>query len=331
MERSREEARLAETVGPPRFQVAAALLAVYIIWGSTYLGIRIVVETIPPFLSAGFRFLLAGGIIYALARWRGAGRPARSDWKPAAIAGGLLLVGGNGLVSWAEVRVHSQFAALVVATVPLWVVLFDWAGPWRVRPTWGVLAGVLLGVAGVALLVDPTRVGADAIDPVGAAALLAAAAIWSVGTLYSGKAKLPEPPLLAIGMEMTAGGALLVVTGLALGEGSRLNLGAVSERSAVAFVYLVLIGALIGFTAYLWLVRKVPPALATTYAFVNPIIAIMLGAAILAEPVTDRTLLAAIVIIVAVAIITQARSKAVPRAPPPPEPERKGTAVEPHD
>ena len=152
-------------------------------------------------------------------------------------------------------------------------------------------------------------------------ALLAASAIWSVGTLYSSRAKMPEPPLLGIGMQMTAGGALLVVTGLALGEASRFTLSGVSERSAIAFVYLVFIGALIGFTAYLWLVRKVPPALVTTYAFVNPIIAIILGALILSEPATPRTLLAGAVIIGAVAIITQAKARRpAPEAPAPAPP-----------
>ena len=305
---------------PPKAKVAAALLAVYIIWGSTYLGIRVVVETIPPFLSAGFRFLLAGGIIYLIARMRGAAAPTKAQWKPAAIAGGLLLVGGNGLVSWAEQSVHSQYAALIIAVVPLFVVLFEWVWGRKV-PSRGVVLGVALGIAGVALLIDPSRVGADAIDPAGAAALLAASAIWSVGTLYSSRAKMPEPPLLGIGMQMTAGGALLVVTGLALGEASRFTLSGVSERSAIAFVYLVFIGALIGFTAYLWLVRKVPPALATTYAFVNPIIAIILGALILSEPATPRTLLAGAVIIGAVAIITQAKARRpAPEAPAPAPP-----------
>jgi drug/metabolite transporter (DMT)-like permease len=319
-----------ESLAPSRLKVWAALLAVYIIWGSTYLAIRVVVTTVPPFLSAGFRFVLAGGLIYALARARGAPRPPRASWKPAAIAGGLLLVGGNGIVSWAERPglAPSEFAALLVATVPLWVVLFEWVGPGHARPSLGTVVGVGLGMVGVALLIDPTRAGPDAINPVGAIALLCASAIWSVGTLYSSKAKLPDPPLLAIGMEMTAGGALLLVTGLALGEGGQLNLASISSNSAWAFVYLVLVGALVGFTAYLWLVRTVPPALATTYAFVNPIVAIYLGWLILAEPVTDRTLLAAVVIIVAVAIITQTRSRkartAVPaaataRAEPPPE------------
>ena len=304
--------------GSHRARLLLAFAAVYIIWGSTYLAIRVVVETVPPFLSAGGRFLIAGGIIYAVARMRGATAPPRASWKPAAIAGGLLLVGGNGLVSWAEQSVHSEFAALLVATVPLWVVVFEWAWT-RVRPRTGVLLGVALGIGGVALLVAP-RSGVDSIDPTGAAALLCASAIWSVGTLYAGKAKLPDPPLLAIGMQMTAAGALLVVAGAALGEFGRLNFSTISQASAIAFVYLVLIGALIGFTAYLWLVRKVPPALATTYAFVNPIIAILLGALILGEPVTIWTIAAASVIIIAVAIITQAKARPPPQPAAPPTP-----------
>lgn len=300
--------------------MAAALLAVYLIWGSTYLGIRVVVETIPPFLSAGFRFLLAGAILYAFATLRGASQPKRGDWKPAAITGGLLLLGGNGLVSWAEQTVPSGLAALVIATVPLWVVLLEWIAPARAKPSLATLVGIALGLVGVVILVDPTQVGAAAIDPAGGVVLILASLIWSVGTLYGGKAKLAEPPLLAIGMEMLAGGAILVVAGLALGEGGRLDFTAISERSLIAFVYLVLVGALIGFTAYLWLIRKVPPALATTYAFVNPVVAVYLGFVILAEAVTPTTILAAAIIIAGVAIITQARSRPVePRTSPDPE------------
>jgi drug/metabolite transporter (DMT)-like permease len=301
---------MGEPPAPTRLQVASALLAVYFIWGSTYLGIRVVVETIPPFLSAGFRFVLAGGALYLFARLRGASAPKRAEWKPAAITGALLLVGGNGLVSWAEQTVPSALTALVIATVPLWVVLLEWLGPSRARPSLGVAAGIALGLVGVAILVDPTQVGAARIDPVGGVVLILASLIWSVGTLYGGKAKLPDPPLLAIGMEMLAGGAALLVTGLALGEAGRLNPAGISERSLTAFVYLVLIGAKIGFTAYLWLIRKVTPALATTYAFVNPIVAVVLGYWILAEPITPRTVLAAAIIIAGVAIITQGRSRA---------------------
>lgn len=300
--------------GPPaRAKVVAALLAVYIIWGSTYLGIRIVVETIPPFLSAGMRFSLAGGALYLIAKLQGAPSPSRDAWKPAAITGGLLLLGGNGLVSWAEQSVPSSLTAILIAIVPLWVVVIDFALPGHLRPSQGVLAGIALGLVGVAILVDPWQAGVEHIEPVGAAVLIAASAIWSVGTIYGGRVKLKEAPLLVIGMEMLAGGLILLAAGTLAGEWSAFDLGRVSQRSALAFVYLVLVGAMVGFTAYLWLIKNVPPALATTYAFVNPVVAIYVGWLVLAEPVTPRTLLAAAVIIAGVALITQARSrKSVP-------------------
>ena len=294
---------------PARAKVALALLAVYIIWGSTYLGIRIVVETIPPFLSAGMRFSLAGGALFLIAKLQGAPSPSRASWKPAAITGGLLLLGGNGLVSWAEQSVPSSLTALLIAIVPLWVVVIDFALPGHLRPSLGVLAGIGLGLAGVAILVDPSQVGAAHIDPVGAAVLILASAIWSVGTIYGGRVKLKEAPLLVIGMEMLAGGLILLAAGTLAGEWQALDLARVSQRSLLAFVYLVLVGAMVGFTAYLWLIKNVPPALATTYAFVNPVVAIYVGWLVLAEPVTPRTLLAAAVIIAGVALITQARSR----------------------
>ncbi len=294
---------------PSRAKVAAALLAVYIIWGSTYLGIRIVVETIPPFLSAGMRFTLAGGALFMLAKLRGAAGPSRESWKPAAMTGGLLLLGGNGLVSWAEQSVPSGLTALLIAIVPLWVVVIDFALPGHVRPSVGVLAGIGLGLAGVALLVEPWNAGAAGIEPVGAAVLVVASAIWSAGTIYGGRVKLKEAPLLVIGMEMLAGGLILLAAGTLAGEWSAFKLAAISQRSAIAFVYLVLVGAMVGFTAYLWLIKNVPPALSTTYAFVNPVVAIYVGWLVLAEPITPQTILAAAVIIAGVALITQVRSR----------------------
>ncbi len=294
---------------PSRAKVVGALLAVYIIWGSTYLGIRFVVETIPPFLSAGLRFTLAGGALFLLAKLQGAASPSRASWKPAAITGGLLLLGGNGLVSWAEQSVPSSLTALLIAIVPLWVVVIDFVLPGHARPSLGVLAGISLGLAGVAILVDPWQVGAAPIDPVGAAVLILASAIWSVGTIYGGRVKLKEAPLLVIGMEMLAGGVILLVAGTMVGEWSAFNLAAISQRSAIAFVYLVLVGAMVGFTAYLWLIKNVPPALATTYAFVNPVVAMYVGWLVAAEPITPQTVLAAAVIIAGVALITQARQR----------------------
>lgn len=316
----------ATPVGPSRLKVASALLAVYLIWGSTYLGIRIVVETIPPFLSAGLRFALAGAMLFLYARLRGAKRPRRTDWKPAAIAGGFLLLGGNGLVSFAEQTVASGIAALIIAIVPLFVVLLEWAGPGHPRPNLGVALGIALGLVGVAVLVDPTAVGAAHIDPTGVVILLAASFLWSIGTLYGGKAKLPDPPLMAIGMEMLAGGAILFIVAAALGEFWRLNVAGISQASAIAFVYLVLVGALVGFTAYLWLIRNVTPALATTYAFVNPVVAVYLGFIVLAEPITARTVVAAAIIIVGVAIITQARARGARTVLAPSDPPRDPAA-----
>jgi drug/metabolite transporter (DMT)-like permease len=295
--------------GPPPIRVAAALLAVYLIWGSTYLGIRVMVETIPPFLAAGMRFVLAGAVLFLFVRIRGTPAPTRSHWKEATIAGGFLLVGGNGLVTFAEQTVPSGITSLIVAIVPLIVVVFEWVGPTHTKPTIGVLSGISLGLVGVAVLMDPTASGAARINPLGAVLLLIASVLWSFGTLYSRSAKLPDAPILAIGMQMLAGGALLLGTGVALGELGRIDIAAVSQRSAVAFVYLVLLGGLVGFPAYLWLIRNVQPALATTYAFVNPVVAVILGFIILAEPITGRTVLAAAVIITGVAIITQARSR----------------------
>lgn len=305
---------------PPRAQVALALLAVYLIWGSTYLAIRVVVETMPPLLSASARWAVAGAALYLVMRARGAPSPPRASWVPAIIVGGFLLLGGNGLVSIAETSVPSGIAALVVALVPIFVVLFDWAGPSRARPSGLALVGVGLGFAGVALLVDPFAIGSVRFELWAMALLIAAAALWSVGTLYGRSVKLPDPPALAMGMEMLAGALCLLVAGVAIGEVGRTDLSAFSSESWLALSYLVIVGSLGGFTAYLWLIRNVAPQLATTYAFVNPVIAVMLGAALAAEPLTPRTAAAAAIIIAAVALITRAKGpKRLPPAPPPDE------------
>jgi drug/metabolite transporter (DMT)-like permease len=241
-------------------------------------------------------------------RARGAPAPPRETWKPALIVGTFLLLGGNGLVAYAELSVPSGIAALMVATVPLFIVLFDWAGPARARPRVGTLAGVGLGFAGVALLVDPFSLGGGRFELWAIVFLLAASVFWSVGTLYARDAKLPDSAGLAMGMQMLGGAAALFVAGVAVGEVGRTDLSGVSTLSLVAFAYLVTFGSLAGFTAYLWLVRNVAPQLATSYAFVNPVIAVMLGALLAAEPLTPRTMLAAAVIIAAVAVITRSRA-----------------------
>jgi drug/metabolite transporter (DMT)-like permease len=297
---------------PPVLQVALALAAVYVIWGSTYLAMAMAIETIPPFLMAGARYLIAGGVLYLWVRKSGAPRPTRVHWRSALLIGGLLLLGGNGGVVWAEQKVPSGIAALLVSMVPLWMVLMDWLRPAGTRPNWKVLTGVALGFAGLLLLVRPTA--GLSIDPLGVAALLLATLSWAWGSLRSRSVELPASPLLATAMEMLGGGGLLLVAGLVTGETAGFHLAAVSMRSLLALGYLITFGALVGFTAYVWLLRVAPPALVGTYAYVNPIVAVFLGWLVLGEPLTGRTLVAAAVIISGVVLITLARRAPAPAA-----------------
>jgi drug/metabolite transporter (DMT)-like permease len=300
---------MAEIQKASAMKVALALATVYVIWGSTYLAIRFAIETLPPFWMAGVRFLVSGVLLYAWARWRGAARPSRVHWRSAALIGGLLLLGGNGGVVWAEQRVDSGLAALLVSTVPLWMVLFEWLRKGGTRPTLGVVAGLALGFAGLVMLVRP---GSGGIDPVGAIVLLLACVSWAWGSLRSRHVPLPESPLLATGMEMLAGGALLMVLGLLTGEAGRLDLAGASLKSALSLGYLIVFGAL-GFTAYIWLLRVTTPALVSTYAYVNPVVAVFLGWALAGEPLTGGMLAAAAVILTGVALITVFRNRPAPQ------------------
>lgn len=284
-------------------KVALGFAAVYILWGSTYLGIRFAVASIPPLLMAGVRHLVAGLILYAIMRLSGQPRPTRLHWKNATLLGGLLLLGGNGLVSVAEQTVSSGVAALIVAAVPFWMVLLN-AADRRVAPKISVLAGLVLGVIGLAILVLPTgSAGADHVDPFGVLMLIAATFSWGVGSLYSPKATLPASIFLGIGMEMVAGGVLLFGVGLASGEGVGFHLDAVTLKSLLALAYLIVFGSLFGFSAYVWLLKHTTPARASTYAFVNPVIAVLLGWALADEAFTLRIALAGGIIVAAVCTI----------------------------
>jgi drug/metabolite transporter (DMT)-like permease len=293
---------------PPTARLVAAFAAVYIIWGSTYLAIRYAVETIPPFLMAGSRFLCAGAILYLWARLKGAERPKGIHWRSTAIVGALLLVCGNGGVVWAEQHVPSALTALLIGTVPLWMILLDWIAFNRIRPTRPTLIGVVLGFAGIALLIDPTGLRESA-DLIGELAIVAAGIAWAAGSLYARRATFPDSPLLATAMEMLAGGALLLVAGTLLGEWSQLDIGAISTPSIIALLYLIVFGALIAFTAYVWLLRVTAPAYVATYAYVNPVVAVILGWAVAGEEITVRTIAAAGIIVVAVVIITSFRRR----------------------
>ncbi|HEX2189378.1 MAG TPA: EamA family transporter, partial [Longimicrobiaceae bacterium] len=305
---------------PPLAKVLAAFAAVYVLWGSTYLAIRFAIETLPPFLMASARFLLAGAALYAFVRARGTPRPQRVHWRSAAVVGGLLLFVGNGGVVWAERTVPSGVVALLVAMVPLWMTLLEWLRPGGRRPGRRVVLGLAVGFAGMVLLVGPLEIGgAGGVDPAGAAVVLVATLAWAVGSIYSRSAQLPDDPLLATGMEMIAGGVLLAAAGLARGELGAWDPAAVSTASVLAFAYLVTFGSLVGFTAYVWLLRVSTPARVSTYAYVNPVVAVLLGWMIAGEPLNARILGAAAIIVVAVAAITgrgRRRAEAAPEAEP---------------
>ena len=290
-----------------RTQQLAAFVAVYVIWGSTYLAIRFAIETLPPLLMAATRFLIAGGLLYGVVRLRGAARPRAVHWRSALVVGGLLLLGGNGGVVLAERTVPSGLAALLVSTVPIWMALIEWLRPGGRRPRLAVAGGLALGLVGVALLIGPRAFTAGIGSAGGVLLVLAAALAWASGSLYSRGAALPESPLLGNALEMLAGGALLGMVALATGEAGQLHLQSVSLRSALALAYLVIFGSLVAFTAYIWLLRHAPIARVSTYAYVNPVVAVFLGWAFAGERLTASTFVAAGVILAAVMLITTFR------------------------
>ncbi len=290
---------------PPPLAVGLAFAVVYVIWGSTYLAIRWSVETMPPLLMGAVRFLTAGTFLYVWFHARGMARPRTKQWKAAAISGGLLLGGGNGAVVVAVQWVPSGLAALLVGTVPLWIVLVDWLAGARVRPTTRSAIGVVVGFAGIALLAGSPGVGGGgAGEACGAGWVLAGSLSWAAGSIYSKYATgLPRPGPL-VSMQMLAGGGILLFMSLAAGEPFSFDASAVSLKSALALIYLITFGAMVAYAAYIWLLTVVSPAKATTYAYVNPVVAMFLGWALADEPLTFRSLGAAAIILGAVVLIT---------------------------
>jgi drug/metabolite transporter (DMT)-like permease len=293
-----------------KVRIWLTLGTVYIVWGSTYLAIRFAVETIPPFLLAGVRFLIAGIILFVWRRLAGDRPPVRIEWRSAVIIGFFLLVGGNGCLTWAEQRVPSGIAALMIGSAPLWMVVLDAIRPGGHRPTRRTVAGVLVGFIGIVILIGPGQlVGSGThLDPLGIAALLLSAFLWAVGSLYSRKAPLPASPLLGTGMEMLAGGAILFLLGTITGEWNQVSLATISTRSLASLAYLIVFGALIGFASYTWLLRVAPTPLVSTYAYVNPLVAILLGSLFADEQITLRILLSALVIVSSVALINTGKA-----------------------
>jgi drug/metabolite transporter (DMT)-like permease len=293
------------TSTPSRTALVTAFAVIYTVWGSTYLAIRVAVESMPPFVMAGTRFMLSGALLLGWLLARGARRPNAAQWRDHAITGTFLLLGGNGLVCWAELSVPSGVAALVVGVTPLFMVVAEWAGPGRVRPRAMTIGALLLGLAGVAWLAAPWEsVAAGGLPRAGVAALVAACCFWSIGSIHSRHAKSGADLMVGAALQMLVGGAGQFAVAVASGELAGFHWAAVTPQAWAAFFYLVVFGSLVGFSTFVWLMRHSTPALVSTYAWVNPVVAVLLGWLLLGEPVTGRTLAASAVIVAAVAVIT---------------------------
>ncbi len=292
-----------------RGPLIAAFLAIYVIWGSTYLGIRFAIETIPPFVLSALRFGLAGLILLAVAKVRGVAVASAAQWRTGAIVGSLLML-ANSLVGVAEKRIPSGVAALLVAMTPLFMVLLEWARPGGRRPTALVAVGLLIGLAGVAALVGPSSLGdGGEIDPIGAATVIVGSFAWSLGSIYSRHAPRPSSALMMTGVQMFVGGVFVGLIGIVNGEFASFDLAAVSTRSLLSFVYLLVFGSLIAFTAFVYLLRVSTPARVATYAYVNPVVAVLLGWLFADEAISARMLVAAVIIVGGVALITVAEGR----------------------
>lgn len=281
----------------------------YIVWGSTYLGIKIAIETFPPFLMAGIRFLVAGALLYGFVVVKEKRQPKLIEWRDTTIIGTLLLLGGNGLVVIAEKTIPSSIAAIVIATVPLWMIVIAWLLKSQIKPNRSTLIGTLIGFIGVVILMFPSHQAHLHFDTFGLLLTLLAAILWSLGSIYSQKAILPTSVMLSTAMQMLSGGLVLIIVATLFGEWQQFHIETLSSRSLFAFAYLVFIGSLVGFSAYVWLLKNASPYLASTYAFVNPLVALCLGYFFADEVLSVKALLATVLIISAVVIITLSKAK----------------------
>ncbi|MBU2609847.1 MAG: EamA family transporter [Chloroflexi bacterium] len=303
-----------------RLRIWIALLAIYLIWGSTYLAIRYAVESIPPFLMAGTRFLTAGIVLYTWRRLAGDPAPTARQWRSTAIIGLLLLLGGNGLVSWAEQTVPSGIAALLIGTIPLWMVLTESIRRGGVKPGLSAVLGLITGFSGILVLIWPLLMRStysagtsEHLNPLGVVALLFAAFSWAVGSVYSKSAELPPSSLMTTAAEMLTGSLGLYFIGTLLGEWNMLDFATITARSWLGLAYLTVLGSLVGFVAYAWLLRHAPISLVATYAYVNPLVAILLGSLLAQESFSARILVAALIIIGSVVLINYSRQAKVGR------------------
>ena len=307
---------------PAKAAIITGFATIYLLWGSTYLGIKIAVETLPPFLMASARFFVAGIIVTAWVVCTGRFKATRRQWIDNSLIGGLLLLGGNGVVAWAEQKIPSGVSTLVVSLGPLFIVLLDWAvfkfsrdQSRGNRPTWATFVGVGLGIIGLAVLVAPNLgAGKSQLDPWRVGGLVLACFCWSVGSIYTRYARTPAEPFTAAAIQMLAGSVWLIVVSVLMGEPEHFSLNAASSRSLVAWGYLIVAGSLVGFTTFVWLMKHCTPARVSTFAYVNPVVAVFLGWMIAHETVGVSMLFAAAIIIAGVAIITASkRKKPAPR------------------
>lgn len=299
------------TAPPPARQgpLLLAFATVYVCWGSTYLAIRLAVATWPPLLMAGVRFTVAGGALYSILRARGVPAPSLRNWGAAIIIGGMLLAVGNGSVCWAEQWIPSSVAALIIASTPLWMTLLPWFGQRSPAPSPLVMLGILLGLAGVGILLG-AKPGATGVDPVPTGAptwaaflLIGATLSWATGSLWSRRLPLPPSPFLSTAMQMLAAGPLLLLASAARGELHHVSRAMAAPVPVLSILFLVVFGSIAGFGSYVWLLRNTSPTRASTYAFVNPLIAVLLGWAIAGEALGPRTFAASALIVSSVAAV----------------------------
>ena len=286
-----------------RTKVLLAFASIYLIWGSTYLFMRFAVETMPPVAVAGVRYFVAGAILYAIATWKGAPESRKVPWGGHAIVG-TLLTAGNGSVALAVQRIPSGVAALLVAFTPCMMVLLEWLWRRGARPAAGVVAGLVLGLIGMIVLVGPSALGGEPIDPLGAAIVMSGSAAWAIGSVYARTLPRYESAVRTSGVQMLAGGLVVSAIALVVGDFGRIDPSIVSLKSVFSFAYLILIGSLLGYSSYMYLLGVTSAARASTYAFVNPVVAVALGALFAAEPLSPRVLAAGAIIVAAVALIT---------------------------
>ncbi len=295
---------MAPVTPPSLLRIGVSFAIVYLVWGSTYLAIRYAVDTIPPFLMAAVRFLIAGGLMYAYLWWKGNSQLSGRQWFAAGKAGTLMLVGGNGLVCWAEQFVPSGIAALIVGSAPIWIVSLEWLFFGGQRPTLLVTLGLVLGLAGVALLTGVDQWVDTEVTPTAAFALMAACFFWAWGSLLTKSPQMPRSAPLSVAVQMLVGGAALLLVSVLLNEPLQFAPSDVSIKSLLSLLYLIFFGAILAFTCYNWLFRVCKPAHAATYAYVNPIVAVFLGYALANEPIRPRTIYAAALIVCGVILVS---------------------------